>query len=63
MFPPVLYDSGSGISFARKNGEETSNILPGSLFVTSVKEFRSEDPWPLEHGVQKLRVSDVVHGV
>ena len=36
------------ISFAHKIHEETGNILPCSLFVTSVKEFSSEDPWPSE---------------
>src|SRR5208337_3173658 len=50
-------------SIAHKIREETGNILPCSLFVTSVKELRSEDPWASEQGVKKLRVSGVEHGV
>jgi hypothetical protein len=58
-----LTASSAGISFAHKIREETGNILPCSLFVTSEKELRSEDPWASEHGVKKLRVSGVEHGV
>ena len=44
MFPPVLYVASTGISFVHKIREETGNILPCSLFVTSIKELCSEDP-------------------